>query len=108
MYWKSWLEAAQTDPTAAAKVQRYTVRPAEELYDLTADPFEQHNLAADPQHAPRLAAMRTELKAWMKAQGDTGPVFGNPLLIGEPVTLLTPDEVQQQLREQSAHRRSTE
>ena len=104
VYWKSWLEAAQTDPVAAAKVQRYTTRPAEELYDLTADPHEQHNLAADPQHAPRVAAMRAELEAWMASQGDTGTVFGNPLRLGEPVQLLTPSEVQSQLR---AQRRGT-
>jgi len=90
-YWKTWLAAAETDPAAAAVVKRYTVRPAEELYDLTADPFEQHNLAADPQHAGRLAAMHAELKAWMKEQGDTETVFGKPLLIGQPIVMLKPN-----------------
>jgi N-sulfoglucosamine sulfohydrolase len=104
VYWRSWLEAAKTDPSAAAKVARYTVRPAEELYDLTADPHEQHNLAADPQHAERLAAMRAELKAWMKSQDDQETVFGTPLMIGEPVTLLSPEQVQKQLRGQNEQR----
>jgi N-sulfoglucosamine sulfohydrolase len=87
-YWQTWLEAAKTDPAAAAIVKRYTERPAEELYDLKADPYEMHNLAADLAQAQRLATMRTELKAWMKDQGDTETVFGKPLLIGQPITLI--------------------
>ena len=38
----------------------------------------------------RLDAMRADLDAWMKQQGDTQTVFGKPLLLGEPVTLITP------------------
>ena len=71
-------------------VKHYIERPAEELYDLKADPTELHNLAADPKQAERLAAMRAELTAWMKQQGDTQPIFGKPLLLGEPVTLIKP------------------
>lgn len=97
VYWKTWLEAAKTDPIAAAIVQRHTIRPAEELYDLNADPHELHNLAAVPEHAERLANMRVELREWMTSQGDKETVFGRPLLIGEPVTLLTTKQVQDAL-----------
>jgi uncharacterized sulfatase len=90
-YWKTWLEAAKTDPAAAAIVKRYSQRPAEELYDLNADPYEQHNLAADPQQAQRLASMRAEVKEWMKQQDDNDTVFGHPLLIGEPVIMYKPN-----------------
>ena len=69
-------------------MKRYVERSAEELYDLKADSHELNNLASDPKHAKRLAAMRAELKAWMKAQGDKQTVFGKPIMIGEPVTLL--------------------
>jgi arylsulfatase A-like enzyme len=69
-------------------VKRFVERPADELYDLKADTYEMHNLAADPKQATRLASMRAEVKGWMKQQGDTQTVFGRPLLIGEPVTLL--------------------
>jgi arylsulfatase A-like enzyme len=93
VYWKSWLAAAANDPTAAARVKRYTTRPAEELYGLTNDPYELHNLAADPKHAGRLARMSGDLDAWMKQQGDTQTVFGKPLLQGEPVTLIDKDAV---------------
>jgi N-sulfoglucosamine sulfohydrolase len=71
-YWSSWTRAAQTDPSAAAIVQRYHKRPAEELYDLSADPWEQRNLAGDPSHGERLASFRAELDAWMKDHGDEG------------------------------------
>ena len=88
LFWDTWLDAAKTNPAAAAVVNRYIQHPAEELYDLNADPFELHNLAANPQQAERLAAMRTELSAWMKEQGDQETVFGKPLPLGEPVILI--------------------
>jgi arylsulfatase A-like enzyme len=47
-------------------------RPKEELYDLTADPFEVKNLAADPAHASTLAALRKRLADWEERTGDRG------------------------------------
>lgn len=47
---------------------------AEQLYDLAADPWEIRNLAEDPAHAGRLAAMRDRLQATMKQVHDTGLV----------------------------------
>jgi arylsulfatase A-like enzyme len=69
-YWDSWVR--KSDPAAAAIVRRYHTRPAEELYDLTGDPWELKNLAADPAYGDRLKALRTDLDAWMKDQGDKG------------------------------------
>jgi uncharacterized sulfatase len=71
-YWDSWVEKAKTEPGAAAIVERYRRRPAEELYDLEADPFEQHNLAADSRRADTLAELRRDLDRWMAEQGDRG------------------------------------
>jgi uncharacterized sulfatase len=71
-YFNSWVDKAKTDPGAAAVVGAYFKRPAEELYDLKADPNETHNLAADPAHAGTLARMRADLDGWMKANGDEG------------------------------------
>jgi arylsulfatase A-like enzyme len=47
-------------------------RPAEELYDLTADPHEVTNLAADPKHKATLDAMRKRLADWEMATDDKG------------------------------------
>lgn len=83
-YFSSWREKAKTDAAAAALVKRYHERPAEELYDLKADPQELKNLAADPKHAQRLAAMRAEVDTWMKANKDEGKIYGEPRLLTDP------------------------
>jgi uncharacterized sulfatase len=83
-FFATWEQAAQADPAAAAILKRYHARPAEELYDLAADPHEQRNLAADPEHATRLAGLRGELDAWMKDQGDAQKVLEQPRLLSEP------------------------
>lgn len=83
-YFRSWERfAAQGDAHASATIERYARRPAEELYDLESDPSEMKNLASDPQHAEQLASLRAELDAWMKAQGDKGTVFGEPVMLPE-------------------------
>lgn len=60
---------------------------SEQLYDLSADPWEINNLASDPAHAEKLAALRDQLNAMMKEAKDTGlvpePLFaalGKPTL----------------------------
>ena len=90
LFWDTWVDAAKTNSAAAAVVNRYIEHPAEELYDLAADPHELRNLAADPRQTTRLAALRAELDAWMKQQGDAQTLFGKPLLLGEPVTIVVP------------------
>lgn len=47
-------------------------RPAEELYDLDADPWEMNNLADDPDHGETLAQLRGELETWIEESGDQG------------------------------------
>ena len=60
-------------------------QPVEELFDLEADPWEVKNLADDPAHAERLAAMRARLKSKMAEVKDTG-------VIPEPMfEMLCPD-----------------
>ena len=83
-YWLSWFEKAKTDPASAAIVKRYHERPAVELYDLKDDPFEQHNLAADPAQSARVQELRDQLMAWMRAQGDRQTVFNEPRLLSDP------------------------
>ena len=69
-YWASWVRRVPDDPRAATLVARYRERPAEELFDLSADPYEQNNLAADPGHAHLLATLREDLRRWRIEQGE--------------------------------------
>ena len=71
-YWPSWVAKAKTDPKAATLVGMYEHRPAEELYDVQADPWELKNLADDPAHAQAKADLSRRLDAWMAQQGDQG------------------------------------
>ncbi len=55
-------------------------RPQEELYDLTADPYEIHNVAADPNYAERLVDLRTILDNWIQETGDKGEEPEDPAI----------------------------
>jgi uncharacterized sulfatase len=64
--------AAAGDATAKRLVHDYERRPAEELYDCEADPWNRTNLIADQKHARVRAELSAKLDAWMKQQGDEG------------------------------------
>lgn len=68
----SWQADAKTNPKLAAKVDWLFHRPAEELYDVDRDPWEERNLAADPQFAVIKQRLSRELDSWMAQQGDRG------------------------------------
>lgn len=74
-YWNSWIEKSKTDQHAADVLNRYHHHPAEELYDLVADPEERNNLAAHVTYRRLLDKFRATLAAWRREQGDfeTGP-----------------------------------
>jgi hypothetical protein len=48
----------------------FGLRPADELYDLSADADCAHNLAAESEHREQLAKLRQRMEAELKAQGD--------------------------------------
>ena len=50
----------------------FAKRPAEELYDTTADPLEWKNLTDDPKLAQVKSQLKAQLERWMQAQGDRG------------------------------------
>lgn len=66
------LYAAKKLDDLAEKLLFAEKRPAEELYDLTADPHEVNNLAADPKHKATLEAMRKRLAEWEEKTDDKG------------------------------------
>jgi arylsulfatase A-like enzyme len=88
-YWDSWDEAAKTDQKAAALIQKYYVRPAEEFYDLQSDPDEQINRIACKDYQKQISQMRKLLDKWMKEQGDSGKIDETPY----PVSGLKPHEL---------------
>ena len=70
---KTWEKmAAAGDANAQRLVHDYQHRPAEELFDCEADPWNRTNLATDPKFAAQLASLRAQLDGWMKLQGDAG------------------------------------
>ena len=68
-----------TFPVQHALLQKVFKRPAEELYDLAADPHEMRNLLDRPEaqlaalQRTALARLRSALDEWMRATGDPGP-----------------------------------
>ncbi len=56
-------------------------RPAEELYDLHADPHETRNLVDSPDHAQVLERMRGELERWIETTNDQGRVAEDPKIV---------------------------
>ena len=54
-------------------------KPIEELFDLSADPHEVKNLAAEPQHADTLKEMRKLLDDWVVETKDQGWMMEDPL-----------------------------
>ncbi len=73
-FWDTWTEQAKTDKTAEQIVNAYLHRQREELYDLSADPYEMHNLADDPSQADLRRSLRQQLADWCRQQGDTDPL----------------------------------
>ena len=71
LYAEGKLNAAQAKFMAPSK-------PAEELYDLQADPFELNNLAGSSDNAQVLAKLRSALETWIVDTGDQGRIPEDP------------------------------
>lgn len=70
---KTWQKLATAgDAHAQRLVHDYQHRPAEELFDCRADPWNRVNLIADEKLARVRAELRGKLDAWMRRQGDEG------------------------------------
>jgi arylsulfatase A-like enzyme len=55
-------------------------KPAEELYDLDEDPYEEHNLAGSPEHAETLGRFRAALDDWSATYEDLGELDEDELV----------------------------
>ena len=68
---KTLLLERRDDPAIARFFGLATAkRPAEELYDLRADPAQLNNVADDPNRAAAKARLRQMLDEWMRTTGD--------------------------------------
>lgn len=68
--WPAMVVAAAAHPDVAERVDFYRRRASEELYDLVADPWSLHNLAAEHEHAAELTRKREVLLTWMAETSD--------------------------------------
>lgn len=66
----SMVTAARDDAGLARRIERLRRRPAEELYDLEADPYELESLAGAPAREQQLHGLRERLRDWMWSQED--------------------------------------
>ncbi len=68
----SWqyIRASKSKMMGERSVAAYLHRPKEELYDLSTDPNELKNLAADATHVKTLSDLRDRLRAWQAETND--------------------------------------
>jgi len=76
-YWESeagysptWVSVLALDSASAMRQRIIGKRPAEELYDLSADPFQLHNIADDAGYASVRGLLASELEAELRRTGD--------------------------------------
>lgn len=63
-------DQAKEEPEIAARLDFYSHRAPEELYNYEQDPWAWNNLADDPQYKQKLEELRGRLIAWMREKGD--------------------------------------
>jgi arylsulfatase A-like enzyme len=77
---QAWERMNRQGKLGGAQAAFWGAKPAEELYDIQADPFEVHNLARAAAHQSTLKRMRTALRQHLLATEDGGFIpEGSPL-----------------------------
>ena len=71
-YWQTWVFESFANPKALRLIQRYQLRPSEELFDMESDPYEMENLAGSSGVAAIQTELSAELDRWLKGQADPG------------------------------------
>ena len=69
---RSWEDAFKNHRTDAVSGRFFGLKPAEELYDMQADPDNVVNLADKPEHKQTLETMRAKLREWQLSVHDSG------------------------------------
>lgn len=90
---KVWLMNNRTDPRAKASIElTLDKRPGEELYDLSDDPEQMHNVAADPDYATVRQRFEAQLMAILKESNDPRltDAFDELPYVSEPKVLPPP------------------
>ncbi len=67
--WKELFDAGRLD---GAQSVFWQPKPTEELYEIAADPYQIHNLAAEAAHQPTLERLRKANQEWMLSIADLG------------------------------------
>lgn len=71
-YWETWLFSSAVNISSNSKVERYMMRPKEELYDFENDRYQLDNLIESRDHQKHLIRLNNALMNWMNEQGDPG------------------------------------
>ena len=80
--YRAWEAQKLAGRLNATQAQFFREKPAEEFYDLVADPDQVRNLIDAPEHRERIGAMRTALDAHMLSINDNGFIPESSVLEG--------------------------
>lgn len=69
---QSWEEEYNKGNLDEIQRRFFEPKPAEELYNLSDDPYTVHNLAADPEYKEELKRLREANREWIREQKDVG------------------------------------
>ena len=71
-YWATWVRNSWANKKTYQLVKRYMVRPHEELYHASMDPYELNNLVSNSKYLEIKNRLGPKLDEWMSSQGDPG------------------------------------
>ncbi|ARN56328.1 sulfatase [Sedimentisphaera salicampi] len=71
-FWHSWVSSSYNQEDVYKLVERFTRRPAEQLYHTSEDPYEMNNLADNPDYSEIKNKLSDRLDKWMAQENDPG------------------------------------
>lgn len=92
--WREWRDLYQAGKLTELQASFFEIRPAEELFDISKDPFETVNLAKNPHYRSQLTAMRHRLGQRLKDMPDLGFIPERDLINEAPSSPLIYGEKQ--------------